>query len=157
MQSSFQIYTDKNYSQELIERIIQRWEGCVPESIEPEIVQLLEYLKQKYDMVILTDWFVSSQKERLRKVNILQYFKQIYGAEKTKRKPYPEAFLQAIGENKPEECVMIGDSFKRDIEGAISVGIQAIWYCQNSIKEDKKIYENKYKIISNLMELKKYL
>ena len=80
-------------------------------------------------MVILTDWYVDSQKARLEKVGILQYFQDVYGAEKTKRKPYPEAFLQAIGNNKPEECVMIGDDFERDIKGAIQAGMKAIYYC----------------------------
>ena len=171
-------YTYKNYPKELIERIIQRWEACVPERIDSEIIQLLEYLKQNYEMVILTDWFVSSQSQRLQKTNILQYFQKVYGAEKTKRKPFPEAFLQAIGENRPEECVIIGDDFKRDIQGAINVGTQAFWYCpklkqtmpemesQNmNIKEmpkkgnidNRKSEECKYKVINKLEELKKYL
>ena len=122
-------YTKKQYPKELVYEIIKGWESCVPERIEPEIIELLEYLKKKYELVILTDWYVDSQKARLEKVGILQYFQEVYGAEKTKRKPYPEAFLQAIGNNKPEECVMIGDSFKRDIKGAIQAGMKAIYYC----------------------------
>ena len=122
-------YTKKQYPKELVYEIIKGWESCVPERIEPEIIELLEYLKEKYELVILTDWYIDSQKARLEKVGILQYFQDVYGAEKTKRKPYPEAFLQAIGNNKPEECVMIGDSFERDIKGAIQAGMKAIYYC----------------------------
>lgn len=122
-------YTKKQYPKELVYEIIKGWESCVPEQIEPEIIEVLEYLKEKYELVILTDWYVDSQKARLEKVGILQYFQEVYGAEKTKRKPYPEAFFQAIGNNKPEECVMIGDSFERDIKGAIQAGMKAIYYC----------------------------
>ena len=38
--------------------------------------------------------------------------------------------MQAIGNNKPEECVMIGDNIQRDIKGALNAGLQAIWYNQ---------------------------
>ena len=145
-------YTKKQYPKELVYEIIKGWESCVPERIEPEIIELLEYLKEKYELVILTDWYIDSQKARLEKVGILQYFQDVYGAEKTKRKPYPEAFLQAIGNNKPEECVMIGDSFERDIKGAIQAGLKAIYYCP--IDNDKK---GEFVKVRKLEELRKVL
>ena len=145
-------YTKKQYPKELVYEIIKGWESCVPERIEPEIIELLEYLKEKYELVILTDWYVDSQKARLEKVGILQYFQDVYGAEKTKRKPYPEAFLQAMGNNKAEECVMVGDSFERDIKGAIQAGLKAIYYCP--IDNDKK---GEFVKVRKLEELRKVL
>lgn len=121
-------YMQKEYPKELIYNIIKRWESCVPNKIEKKIIETLEYLKSKYELVILTDWYASSQKERLIKIGIEKYFKIIYSAENTNRKPFREAFIRAIGENKPEECIMIGDDIERDIKGAINAGLQAIWY-----------------------------
>lgn len=145
-------YTKKQYPKELVYEVIKGWESCVPEQIEPEIVDTLKYLEKKYDMVILTDWYVDSQKERLKKLGILQYFKQIYGAESTKRKPFKEAFMQAVGDNKPEECVMIGDDIERDIKGAIQAGLKAIYYCQ--VENGAK---GKFLKINNISELKNIL
>ena len=90
-------------------------------------------------MVCLTDWYKEPQIKRLKKTNILKYFQDIYAAENTKRKPFKEAFMQAIGENKPEECIMIGDSFERDIEGALKAGLQAIYYNPKESEKTSRI------------------
>ena len=121
-------YTGKKYPKEFMDKIIEKWAKCAPEKIEDSILVTLEELSKKYEMVCLTDWFKNQQIKRLEKTNILKYFQEIYAAENTKRKPFKEAFMQAIGKNKPEECIMIGDSFERDIEGALRSGLQAIYY-----------------------------
>lgn len=150
-------YTKKNYSKELIYDFIKRWSKCTPNEPDKTIVETLEYLKDKYEIVILTDWFQAPQKDRLRKVNILKYFQYVYAAENTKRKPYKEAFLSAIGENKPEECIMIGDNFERDVEGAINAGLEAVYYTKYSTNHPKKETSKKYYTISEIKELKTIL
>lgn len=144
-------YTKKNYPEEFIYKITKKWENCVPEKIDENILKLLEYLKTKYELVILTDWYEDQQSERLQKIDILKYFQKVYSAENTKRKPFKEAFIQAIGDNKPEECIMIGDNFERDIKGALNAGLQAIWYNPNNKTETTKDIE--YYEISNLKEV----
>lgn len=126
----------QEYPKECIERIIELWGECAPEEIDEEVKDALMYLSKKYELVVLTDWFVLEQKRRLEKAGILPFFTHLYGAEKTKRKPFPEAFKQAMGENKPEECVIIGDDWERDIKGAMGVGIQAIWLTKEKTKEN---------------------
>ena len=44
-------------------------------------------------------------------------------------KPEPEVFLNAVRAlgARPEEAVMVGDSWERDIEGALEAGLSAIW------------------------------
>lgn len=145
-------YMQKEYPKELIYNIIKRWEKCVPNIIEREIIDTLEYLKSKYELVILTDWYASSQEERLRKLGIEKYFETIYSAENTNRKPFKEAFIKAIGKNRPEECVMIGDDIERDIKGALNAGLQAIWY--NPKNKEKNI---ECIIISKIEKLKNIL
>ena len=148
-------YTKNNYPKELVYNIIKRWESCVPDKLDKETYMTLDYLKSKYQIVILSDWYAESQRVRLEKANILQYFVNIYSAEKTKRKPFKEAFIQAIGENKPEECVMIGDDFERDIKGALNAGFEAIYY--NPKNKINKIENNNYSEIKKLEELIKIL
>jgi len=140
-------YTNKQYSIEFMNNLLKRWGNCVQEAIEPSLIKTLEYLKSKYEMVILTDWFSEGQINRLKKIDILKYFSDVYCAENTKRKPFKEAFLQAIGNNKPEECIMIGDSLERDIKGALNAGLKAIHIAS------KRQSSQEYHTITNLEEL----
>lgn len=148
-------FTKKQYPEKVVYDIIDRWSNCVPDKIDSNIEKTLEYLQSKYEMVILTDWYAEPQKKRLEKLDILKYFSKVYSAEKTKRKPFKEAFLQAIGDNKPEECIMIGDNIERDIEGALNAGLKAVYYNPNNKIE--KIENAEYYKISNLEELKEIL
>lgn len=148
-------YTNKNYPEEFIYKVTKKWANCVPEKIDENIIKLLEYLKTKYELVILTDWYGDQQAERLQKLDILKYFQKVYSAENTKRKPFKEAFMQALGDNKPEECIMIGDNFERDIQGAVNAGLQAIWYNPNN--ETEITNNEEYYTVSKLEELKKIL
>lgn len=145
-------YTKKKYPIEFTYNILERWSNCVPDKIEKETIETLKYLKHKYELVILTDWYAEEQKIRLEKLDILKYFQNVYSAENTKRKPFKEAFIRAIGENKPEECIMIGDDLQRDIKGALDSGLQAIWY-----NPDNKLQNTEYQIITKIEELKSIL
>ena len=68
-------------------------------------------------------------------------------------KPEKEIFDIAckIVDLKPENCIMIGDKFKVDIQGALNAGMQAIWVNR---KKEKLSYEYQ---IKELNELTKYL
>ena len=148
-------YMKKQYPIEFMNKVIERWENCVPEKIEDSVKDTLMYLKNKYEMVILTDWFAKEQINRLEILDINKYFSQVYSAEKTNRKPFKEAFVNAIADNKPEECIMIGDSLERDINGAINAGLRAVYYNPNETPN----YEGKngYQIINKLEQLKEVL
>lgn len=144
-------YTKKQYPKEFIYGCTNRWADSVPQKLDESVINMLKYLKDKYQMVILTDWYADQQIEKLKKLNILQYFSKIYSAEKVKRKPFKEAFLQAIEDNKPEECIMIGDDFERDIKGALNAGLHAIYYNpKNNVIKDEN---SKYYTISRLDEI----
>lgn len=129
-------YTNKKYPIEIVTKVLEKWGTCVPKSLEPEVISTLKYLNTKYELVILTDWFKKPQLNRLKLLKIDKYFTKIYAAEHTKRKPYKEAFLQAIENLKPEECVMVGDSLKKDIIGAINMKIKPIWINEKQEKID---------------------
>ena len=147
-------YTGKTYPKEFMDNIIEKWSNCVPETLPDETIKMLEYVKNKYEVVILTDWYKEQQVKRLEKTKILKYFSEVYCAENTKRKPYKEAFMQAIGTYKPEQCIMIGEDFERDIEGALKAGLQAIYY--NPKSEEKTPIISYYSINDNTEKIKYY-
>lgn len=113
--------------------------------INNNTINILEYLSKKYEIVALTNWYKDIQYKRLEKVGINKYFKEIYGIEDAK-KPNPEAFKKAIGNNLYNECVMIGDSLKSDIVVPKELGMKTIYYNKNC----KNNNENE---INNLNEL----
>lgn len=54
-----------------------------------------------------------------------QFFKEIIGGD-NHIKPNAEAYYEAIGKFLPEECLMIGDNYKLDVEGALNAGLKVI-------------------------------
>ena len=128
MQEMFCNTLNKKLPENFTSLILKYFTKCVPDSICQKNIETLEYLQKKYELVILTNWFADVQIKRLKKVGIYNYFKEIYETENIKIKPNPESFKAAIGTNKPEECIMIGDNLKTDIQGALDFGIRCNLY-----------------------------
>lgn len=113
--------------------------------IDRETIETLDYLSQKYELVILTNWFRDSQIARLKTVGIEKYFKEFYGAEEF-MKPDPNSFKAAMNGKNIDECIMIGDTYKTDIIGAINIGMRAIMVSneqRNDIETIKEIKDLK--------------
>lgn len=118
-------------------------------------IALLEYLKNKYELHIITNGFEEVQLLKMEKSGVLQYFNQIITSEAVGvKKPDPKVFefsLQKASASK-KESIMIGDNLEADIMGAINFGIEAI-YCNF---EGEKVPIN-IKTVSSLLEIKEYL
>ena len=119
---------------------------------DDKVIEVLEYLSKKYELVVLTNWFTNSQKERLKNADILKYFKEVIGGEKH-MKPYKEAFISACGEFQRNECMMIGDNYNKDIIGAYNIGLDVIYFNYNNKNNNIK----KIKEIKNIKELEDIL
>lgn len=136
---------DKDKAYNIVELDCNRYE--IPSK---EIFDLFDYLSSKYELVIVTNWFSDIQSKRLESMGLIKYFKEIYSADQYKSKPNKEIFINACGDYKKEECLMIGDSIEKDIEGALNAGIDAIHVNHSDIKSE-------YKEIKNIIELKEML
>lgn len=140
--------------QNFIDLWLEKLQYCIPKELDKQDYETLEYLYNKYELVALTNWFKESQVKRLENLNILKFFKRVYGAEKY-AKPYKESFLQAIGKNKIYECAMIGDNLQTDIIAAKNVGIQKlVWKDNNNEKEQYKEFLNGVDVITKISDLK---
>lgn len=89
------------------------------------IASVLKKLSQQYELVILSNYFSESQKNRLHSMNIDNFFLEWHGERIIK--PNAQAYFDACGNHLPEECVMIGDNIELDIKGALDNGLQAIF------------------------------
>ncbi len=116
---------------------------------------ILQYLFPKYTLHIITNGFEQVQQKKLAQSNLKTYFKTITTSEMaTVKKPHPTIFKVALtkANTTPKNSIMIGDNLEADIEGAIHVGMQAIFY--NYYKQDLK---TKTLQVKELSEIVKYL
>ena len=118
-------------------------------------LELLEYLKEKYQLHIITNGFKEVQFQKLEKSNIKQYFDIIVTSDCVGvKKPNPKVFEYALERvNSPaQDCVMIGDSYEADVMGAFNTGILPIHFdIYNSVKM------NGFAKVNSLLEIKQYL
>lgn len=118
-------------------------------------IELLDYLKPKYKLHIITNGFNQIQSNKLKNSKIEHYFETITNSENAGfKKPNPQIFHYAleISNSKKETSIMIGDNFEADIEGALNVGIDAIMFNEHNIEIAKNI-----KQVNNLLAIKEYL
>lgn len=118
--------------------------------------EILEYLKPKYQLHIITNGFKEIQYKKLTVSKLLPYFNKIITSESVGvKKPNPKIFEHAllVANTKKDEVIMIGDSIEADIEGALNFGVKAI-HCNF---ESKRIHNQNFISIYNLMQLKEFL
>ena len=118
-------------------------------------VELLEYLKPKYNLHIITNGFAEVQFKKLNNSKIGSYFQIITNSEMAGvKKPNPIIFDYALdlAKAKKEKSIMIGDSLEADVQGALDAGLQAIFFNESKVQVEQHIIQ-----INHLLELKKYL
>lgn len=125
-------------------------------NVIPDTFEVLDYLKGKYQMHIITNGFDDIQDAKLNSSNLRGYFDKIFTSEAVGfKKPSKEMFEKAvelIGTQK-KSCVMIGDNLETDIKGALNASLDVIFFNPDHIKHDLQLnYE-----IQSLLELKNIL
>lgn len=118
-------------------------------------ILILDYLKPKYNLHIITNGFAEIQENKLNNSNITHYFKSITNSEMAGvKKPNPKIFDYALdlAKTKKENSVMIGDCIDADVQGALDAGLDAIFFNENNLPVTDAI-----KQVNHLLELKKYL
>jgi putative hydrolase of the HAD superfamily len=118
-------------------------------------IAILDYLKPKYNLHIITNGFEEVQNHKLKNSGIQPYFQTITNSENAgAKKPNPIIFdcaLQVANANKAQS-MMIGDCLEADVQGALSFGMDAIFF--NPLQQEAP---TSIKQISHLLELKNYL
>ncbi len=119
-----------------------------------EAVDVLEQLSKKYPMVLVSN-FYGNVEAVLSDFGLKKFFhKIIESAVVGVRKPDPAIFrmgVEALGLS-PEEVLVVGDSFKKDIQPALSLGCKVAWLKGKgwTADEDAVIHPS---IISSLRDL----
>lgn len=109
---------------------------CIPPKSEI-LIYTIRKLSEEYELVLLTNYFAQSQLNRLNNMGIGKYFKECYGEQLIK--PYRNAYLDACGDKKTSECVMIGDDIYLDIIRAKQEGLNTIFVNSKGIEVNSNI------------------
>lgn len=105
---------------------------CIGHWFMPGAVELLDTLKGRYDLYLVSNGSSVIQSSRLKSAGIIPYFRGIFvseeiGAEKPSKEFFNRA-VKGIEGYRAEESVIIGDSLTSDIMGGINAGMKTIWY-----------------------------
>jgi putative hydrolase of the HAD superfamily len=108
-------------------------------ALKPGCIEMLESLHKEYSLHIITNGFAEIQNIKIDNCGLRKYFKEIIISEEHNlTKPHVDIFRlseQKAGA-KTEQCVMIGDNWVSDIEGAIGAGWRAVYFSdQEPVKQ----------------------
>ena len=94
--------------------------------------ELLEQLKGKKRMFIVSNGTASVQHGRIKKAELASYFEQIFISEEVGvNKPDPAFFTYCfshIPDFEQDKTIIVGDSLSSDIAGGIAAGLATCWF-----------------------------
>jgi len=106
----------------------------------PHAKELLDYLRPKYPLTIVSNGFVEVQYKKLNSCRLEQYFAHVVLSEAAQAlKPDKRIFEYALQLNNANasETIMIGDSYEADIVGAQNASIDQIYFNPKLTQPDK--------------------
>ncbi len=119
------------------------------------VKELFSLLKEKkIPIVICTDLTAHVQHRKIEALGIAQDIKYLVSSEEAGReKPAREMFDLCLEKLNlpPENIWYVGDSFQKDVKGAMNVGMQAVWFHPQENSKDK--VATSYLEVSNYTEL----
>ena len=107
---------------------------------------------------MLVSNFYGNVETVIRDMGLRQYFRGVIeSAVVGVRKPDPRIFMLgvvALG-LKPEEVLVVGDSFRKDIEPALSIGCQVAWLKGKgwTAEEDAQTHSSQISSLADLLKL----
>ena len=122
----------------------------------PGTMELLDYLKPKYHLHLITNGFQEVQHTKLSGSGLEPYFETLTVSEEVGvKKPNPEIFRYALrkAHATAEESLMIGDEMAVDIDGARAAGMDQIFF---NVKGEHVVGERSFEVRS-LIAIKEIL
>ena len=127
-----------------LEIFFQELRKAIPENAE-KIESMLAALDE-YELVLLSNYFEESQRNRLTAMGINSYFSEYYGEDIIK--PNELAYRKAQGIYQPSECVIVGDDKRLDIDVPKSLGFKTIYVNENG--DIKRVEDLSPRVIKKL-------
>lgn len=142
---------------ELLHSISEEYIRLLPENTHlfEGAVEILEYLKSRYRLHIITNGPHDVQERKLKNADISRYFDTVTNSELAGcKKPHAGIFEYALAAANVtcDDAIMIGDCIEADVQGAIACGLDAIYFNENRFDAPADILQ-----VNHLLELKNLL
>lgn len=115
----------------------------------------LQYLSSKYNIIVATNGPKIATKEKLSKINCLQFIQNVLSADMfgyvKPRKEFFEGIQHTLNNYNTDEYLIIGDSLSSDIAFAMNCNFDSYWFNPTNAQ-----LPNQYKptmVINDLIEL----
>jgi len=122
-------------------------------------IELLESVKGRYPLYIVTNGVAATQYNRLAKSGLDKYFDGIFISEEANaQKPQPAFFeycFEKRGRRDVENMLIIGDSLTSDMRGGNNAGIDTMWFNPKGDENHTEVHLDY--IVTTLDEIKKML
>ena len=108
----------------------------------PHAKEVLDYLKPRYPLFIITNGFEEIQGTKLQASGITHYFESVVtSARAGHKKPAKEIFEFALNQNgfRAEDTIMIGDNLLTDIAGARNASIDHVFFNPNKLEHNTTV------------------
>ncbi|MBB3187775.1 YjjG family noncanonical pyrimidine nucleotidase [Microbacter margulisiae] len=131
---------------------------CAEKTLKmPHAIETLEHLKSQYDLSIISNGFSEVQFKKMNRSGLSSFFSHVFLSETIgHHKPDPAFFskvLQTLRAAK-SECLVIGDNYTVDIEGAMNSGLDQAYYVpEDQALNDSELPIKPTYIIRDLAEL----
>ena len=147
---------DYTISDEVIHRLSEEYIQELPlnNHLYEGTIELLTYLQPNYRLHIITNGFQSVQDGKLNNSGIGKFFQTVTNSETAGvKKPHPMIFEKAMERagTLPEQSIMIGDCLEADVQGALDVGMSAIFFNEFEVE-----VPNGITAVTHLSQLKNY-
>lgn len=144
-------------SDDKIDVIASKYIALMPENnyLFDGTLEILDYLKAKYSLHIITNGFADVQDKKLYNSGIRQFFQTVTNSENAgAKKPNPIIYNHALSlaNAQKETSIMIGDCIDADVNGALNFGIDAIFCNHHHVDVAPNIVQ-----INHLSQLKNHL
>ena len=120
-------YTDEAEIKRLTEIYMSR--APLGKTLMPGCTEALSLLKPNFQLGIITNGFTAIQNIKLDSGNLRPFFNHLLISEELNlSKPDTRIFrhAEAICKARPENCLMVGDNYESDVEGAVNAGWEAV-------------------------------
>jgi HAD superfamily hydrolase (TIGR01662 family) len=124
----------------------------------PGILKAIEKLSENYILCIATNAGLSDTPAMIRaleRVKVQQYFKFYFSSKELKVKKPDPRFFEKICKKMglpPQDCIMIGNDYLKDICGAKEVGMRTIFYNPSGTVRE---YDDANRVILSMESLTK--
>ena len=125
-------------------------------AVFPYTHEVLDYLKPRYRMHLITNGFNDIQSIKLASSNLTHYFEEVITSEHSGHlKPDPRMFAHALQRTgaTATESLMVGDNLECDVLGAYNAGIDQVYFNPAKRRHFNQVTHE----ISCLSELKSFL